>query len=682
MWSARKSKRPVGPPSASPQRCDWLLLGLAMDSFSIALSGLDAAFKGLDIIGNNVANATTEGFHRQRVEFVPACSVRVGDLILGGGVETAQISRLLDRFVEQQLIQQWSSSGQVSQELTVLRTVESAFGEISDQGTLGTAIDSFFAALSHLSSQPASTVYQDEVVNAGQALSNQFRISGEVLNRVDNDVLLEARSTVEQINVLINQIAELNGKIKNLELGGGQANDLRDQRDGRICKLAELVGIETVEREYGVVDVVVGAIPVVTAANPLELQVDLQAGGLLGLSAAGAQNWTTQVEGGRLAGLFALKNELLLNIRADLDSLAAAIIQQVNQYHVQGVGPDGSFTELCGWRMASENLADFDPPVSNGVVYIRVIDQTTGAISRYQIPVDASTDTLSSIADYIDNNITGLSASADLSRLRIQADPGYKFDFLPAVLPEPTASTLSGTASVAVSGLYTGSTNQTISCTVIGSGEVGNSDSLQIEVRDGSGQLLTTLNVGTGYATGDRLGIGDGVYLSLGRGTLNNGEGFEIEVLATTDTSGLLSAVGLNTFFSGRTAVDIGVCSDVADSVGRVAGSLGPDMTDNANILRMAALRDTALSGLDNLTYGQFYRHLVTQLGQQVAVKDTQQSSIEGITQNLVNQRSEISGVDINEQAAQMLVFERMFQAMAKYMGSVQTYYETLFNLL
>lgn len=652
-----------------------------MDSFSIGLSGLEAALKGLEIIGNNTANAATEGFHQQRVEFVPAYSVQIGDIILGGGVDVAEVSRVINNLLEQQIIQQKYLSGQISQELSTLRTVESAFGELASEGTLGTTIDAFFNALHDLSAHPDNGIYQAQVVNAAEALANQFQTIADFLTKLENQIVLEVQNTVDEVNTLINQIAELNDKIESFEITGGQANNLRDQRDQCAALLAELIGIQTLEREYGVVDVSVGGIPVVTGSDVLELEAALQAGGLIGISVAGAEDYKTEVQGGKLGGLFTLKNELLSDIHDDLDSLAAAIIQQINQYHVQGVGSEGSFTALGGWRMTSENLADFDPPVSDGTIYFRLTNESTGAVTRESITIDASTDTLSSIATDITNNITSLTATVDSSnRLLIQAS-GYKFDFLPAVLPSPTG--LTGTSSPTMSGIYTGTDNDTFRFTVVGTGSVGNG-TLQLQVKDnaGAGDLIATLDVGSGYAAGDRLHVADGIYISLSAGTLNDTETFDVEVFSDTDESGLLAAVGLNTFFSGGSASDIAVCSEISATPGRVATCLGPDMTDNTNAARMAGLRNEPVSSLNNLTVGEFYRGLVTQLGQDITIKDMQQSNIETVMQSLANQQNEVSGVDINEQAAQMLVFERMFQAMAKYISAAQLYYETLFTLL
>jgi flagellar hook-associated protein 1 FlgK len=382
-----------------------------------------------------------------------------------------------------------------------------------------------------------------------------------------------------------------------------------------------------------------------TSVNLLES--GLNENGKLGVTVVGAFNYNTDIQGGRLGGLLSLKNELIYDISEDLDDLASALIQQINQYHVEGVGSAGSFTDLAGWSMPDEDLADFDPPVVDGKIYIRVVNTSTGAVTRNEIDVDVSTDTLTTLATDI-TAITGLSASVASSSLRIQADANYEFDFLPAVLPLPTNSALTGSPpTISVSGIYTGTTNDTFTFTVAGTGSVGNG-TLQLEVRNGASELVTTLNVGSGYAAGDKLDIGNGINISLTTGDLNDSETFEVDAFSDTDISGVLAAVGLNTFFSGNSALDMAVCSDIANSPSRIATALGADMTDNTNALRMAGLKDQAISSLGNLTPNEFYRQLVTDVGQTVSVKEMQEDNIEIILQNLIEQQSEVSGYELS----------------------------------
>jgi len=653
-----------------------------MEGYSIGLSGLNAAQKALDVIGNNIANAATEGYHRQRIEMSPAYSSQQGSVLIGGGVEISGITRMIDSLLEQEILRQQSFSGQISREFTALRTIETTFGELSSEGGLSTAIDEFFNALQNLSAHPAEAIWQNQVITSAETLANQFRTLSECLSALETQIRLEAENTTAQINTMINQIAELNDNIERTEIIGAVANNLRDQRDQLINELSKLIAIETQEREYGVVDVSIAGLPAVVGAATAELEVGLREQGMLGLSMVGALNYDTDVQGGQLGGLITLKNSILAEIRNDLDSLANAIIQQVNKYHVQAVGSEGSFTELRGWQMASEDLADFEPPVTDGQIYIRVINTSTGQITRHEIDVNASTDSLTTIAADI-SAITGLTASVAESRLRIQSDANYKFDFLPCVLPEPTTSNLTGTSppNISVSGIYTGTENQTFTFTVIGTGMVGNGD-LQLEVRNGIGEVVTNLNVGSGYAAGDKLDIGNGIKVALGVGDLNAGDSFEIDAFANSDTTGVLAATGMNTFFSGSSAANMAVCSHISEAPGRIATSLGPDMTDNNNTLRLAGLKNESVSSLNEMTPVQFYHRLVTEISQQLFVKQTQQDNIEAIVHNLTSQQSEISGVNINDEAAQMLVFEQMFQAMAKYLNTIQSAILTIMEIV
>ena len=654
-----------------------------MDSFDIGISGLGAAQNGFDIIGNNIANAATDGYHRQRLELVPSYAAQVGSVLIGGGVDVAGVSRMIDTLLENEILRQQSSYGQVSKEVDMLRTIETAFGELSSEGGLNEAIDEFFNALQDLASNPNQSVWQNQVLTVAEAMANRFRTLDEFLTNLESQITLEAEQTIEEINNLIKTIAELNENIERQEIQSGQANNLRDKRDQCITELSKLVSVQTQEREYGVVDVSIAGIPVLTGTNAIELEVGFNENIGLGITVAGEYNYYTDIQGGRLGGLISLKNDIITDIHDDLNTLVSAIIQQVNQYHVQGAGSEGSFTELNGWTMVSEDLVDFNPPVTDGNIYIRVIDTNTGAVTRTAVPVDVSADSLTSLAADI-TAITGLTASVTDSKLHIQADAGYEFDFLPSVLPLPTDSDFTGTTSppdVSVSGIYTGSENQTFTFTVSGTGSVGNG-SIQITVTDGQGNTVTTLNVGSGYAAGDVLDAGNGIKIALGVGDLVDGNTFEVDAFARSDETGVLAAVGMNTFFSGRNASNIAVCSDISDTPGRIAVATGPDMADNTNALRLAGLRDQTVSDLDSLTPGEFYRRLVTDVGLDLSVRQVSQENIEVIVQNLANQQSEISGVDINDEAAKMLVFEQMFKAMAKYLNTVQSSLSTIMELL
>lgn len=661
-----------------------------MGNFSIGLSGLDASQRALDIIGNNVANAATPGYHKQRLNLAPAYSSQTHTVIIGGGVEAASVTRMVDNLLEKEILRQNSLVEQVSQEYTTLKTVENAFGELATEGGLNSAIDGLFNSFADLSNHVDEIVWQQQAVTSAESMASQFRTLGDFLSKLDTQITLEAENLIDEANILINQITDLNDDIERMELGGSAANNLRDERDQLVAELSAIVGVDIVERAYGVVDVEAGGVAVVIGTSATELEIGTTQDGSMGLGIAGSVNFTADIQGGRLGALISLKNDLVGGIRDDLDTLALALINQVNQSHVQGVGSAGSFTRLDGWPMVTETLADWEPPITDGKIYIRVTDTSTGDISRSEIdlasivPSDPLVGlTLSDVADEIDA-IAELNSWTDANGLHIeQSSADYEFDFIPAVLPEPTASTLTaGTPpSISVSGIYTGSENDTFTFTVSGAGSVGN-DSLELTVTDGGGQTVKVLNIGDGYAAGDILEVGNGIRIALSTGDFGAGDNFEVDAFYSTDTSGLLASAGMNTFFSGSGAEDIAVCSEIVNNPARVATSLGPEMTDNQNALRLAQLAEQSLSSLGDMSAGTYYRNLVADMGQQISLRQMRQENIEVIVQNLQNQKDEISGVDVNEEAAQLMIFQQMFQTMAKYMSVIQTTTENVMSII
>ena len=654
-----------------------------MDSFGIGISGLQASQRAFDIIGNNIANAATDGYHRQRLNLTPSYSSQVGTVLVGGGVDIAGVTRMIDGYLQKETFRQESSLEQISQELVTLRTVENSFQELSEEGGLSTVIDDFFNSLQDLSAHPTESIWQNQTLRAAETMAAKFRTLGDFLQKLKNQITLEAENTMEEINALADKIAEINHSIKGQEISGNKAYNLRDQRDQCITELSKLISVDTQSREYGVVDVSVSGTPIVTGTSAFELEIGLKDDVELGITVAGESNYNVEVYGGRLGGLLTLNNKLLYDIQNDLDNLATTIIQQINQCHVQGVGPDGSFDELTGWSMTSENLIDFDPPVSDGNIYLRVTDTVTGAVTRTPIAVDVSTDSLTTIAAAI-TAIPGVSASVYDSRLHIQADSNYTFDFLPSVLPRPTNSDFTGATSpptISVSGIYTGTKNQTFTFTVSGTDSIGNG-ALQITVTDGDGNTVTTLNAGSGYAAGDRLDLGNGIKIALSTGDLADGNTFEVDAFADADTSGVLAAAGINTFLSGNDASDITVCPDISTVPGRIATALSEDITNNINVLRMAALKNQAVDSLNSMTPGEYCRLLSTDIGQQISVRQIHQENIEAMVQNLINQQGEISGVNINDEAARLLIFEQMFKAMSKYLSTLQSSLATVMEII
>ena len=235
-----------------------------MSDYYIGLSGLAAAQRAFSIIGNNIANAATEGYHRQRLDLSPAFSQHPGETSFIGGVNIEGVTAMIDTLLEQEILRQQSSLATVSQESSTLSTIEAAFGEFAtEEGGLNTAIDNFFNSLENLSLNPEGNIWQNQLVSDAETMTSQFRTLGEFLNTLETQIKLQTEEIVNEVNSLVSQIAELNSQIERINIVGGETNSMSDQRDQCISKLSELVGLQTITRENGVVDVNIDGIPLV-----------------------------------------------------------------------------------------------------------------------------------------------------------------------------------------------------------------------------------------------------------------------------------------------------------------------------------------------------------------------------------------------------------------------------------
>ncbi|MCL2700313.1 MAG: flagellar hook-associated protein FlgK [Phycisphaerae bacterium] len=653
-----------------------------MFNYSIGLRGLQVAQRAIELIGTNLNNAATEGYHRQELaisplEFDPYFRITATPIDLNNGA-----LRKIDMLLEQELTRQQPQIGQVQMELSGLRSVQAALGNVGEAG-LANALGAYFDALNALAVDSYSGPLRQQVVGAAQSLAAQIRSVSTYVTDMRSHIEVQAKADIAQANVLIREIAALNDQINRVTTSGGNSNLLRDRRDQAINELGQYIDIQVNNRAQstGMVDVAAWGTPLVMGITYTELEVGTDESNRLGVSVKGASYYQTDVYGGSVGGLLSLANDLLPEVQNGLDALARELVTQMNRLHVQGVGTDGSFTSLTGQPVsADKTLGQWNLPVTDGVISVRVIGPD-GAVTWHEVAVDASADTVGSMAAKF-NALGGLTASVTNNVLVLSAETGYAFDFLPALSAEPTASTLTGTSEASVSGLYTGGANQTYRAVVVGGGEVGVSENLAVEVYDGSGALVKRMSVGQGYVAGDAVEVHDGIFMSFSVGTLHAGETFDVRAVADSDTSGFLAAAGLNTFFQGDSAATIDVRAEIIGDPRRFAVSRGGEGLDNENLLRMADLARQELAGLDGLTPQEYFRRLTVSVGQSVAVRETRAAALENVRMQLIMQRDAVSGVDMNEESAKLMMFERMFQAMSRFIATQDRAMQSLLEVI
>ncbi len=651
--------------------------------FQIGLSGLRVAQQAIDLVGTNIANVSTEGYHRQEILVEP----RATNPLMGvpiGGAEVSRYRRTVDTLLESEILSQQPQYGQVTQELMTLEALQGSFGTL-DSESLSTVLNRFFGAVRELATDPFSQALREQAVWAADAVARDFRHLGGVLDDLDTQIVVEARNTGDRINALTEQIAELNAETQMILMRGGNANLSIDRRDQAIVELAELidVSVQHAGDGNGLVNVSIPGAPVVMGTRSVPVEVVPLPDRQLALKTGTSSIRDTEIRGGKLGGLFALRNELLAGVRSDLDGLATTLIREVNRLHVQGVGSAGSFDGLAGIRVSDPTgaIEAWNGDVTAGTIHLRLI-APDGSVTRHTVTIDPTTDTLETVAAALDAlDPAHLSASVVDARLRLESRLGYRFDFLPA--PALTlGAPWTGTSTAEASGVYTGPANDTLTFTVQGGGDVGVDEGLTIEVRNGAGAVVTTLAVGAGYAAGDRIDVYEGLSVAFDPGALVAGEQFSVEVLANSDPTGFLAAAGMNTLFSGTRAADMTLRQDILDDPRRLATALGAEQSDNNVARTIGAMGEAQFADLGDASATDAFRLIVTTVGQQIAIRQARKDALVNVLQQLENQRDAISGVDINEEATNLLLFERMFQAMAKVLGTQQNAMQALMDIL
>jgi len=415
--------------------------------FGSGLRALSAARLGMQTAGNNIANANTVGYSRQRVSLSAALPYQVGaGFQIGSGVEVNGIFGVVDEGLQRRIQMQQGLVGGAEVDHLRYQEIEGILAE--PDGGLSESLRGLFGAIGSLQTDPADRALRGGVVQAGSALSQDFRLMASRLGDLSGSTFDEVRGLVREVNAHAEAIAELNRQIVSLESNGSLANDLRDTRGQHIQEIGKLLDTRAIERATGSVDLLVGGHLLVAGGESSELAVGKGAGGLTRVT-AGKTATATTIREGRIAALLRQEQQGVPEIVGRIDELARNTILEINRLHSTGMPRSGPFRTMTsnygagdtnGTGNAGDELlsqAGFEFDVADGALYIAVSRLDGDEMARTRIDIDADAMTLQDVAAAI-TAIDHLAASIDpTGRLRINADSGYGFDFSTRIDPNP-----------------------------------------------------------------------------------------------------------------------------------------------------------------------------------------------------------------------------------------------------
>lgn len=320
----------------------------AFSGIEIGRRSLFAHQQALDITGHNIANANTEGYSRQVVRLTettpfapPSFSRPKIPGMIGTGVQVMSIERMKNLFIEEEIRVETSALGEWQTRRDLLSEVELIMSEPSDTG-LRSVMDEFWTSLEDLAVNADQGSARSLVAERGAALADVFRhMYGQLSDQqtaINNSVAVK----VDEVNQLVNQIANLNDQIVKAAAAGLQPNDLKDQRDLLIRNLSRIVDVQLVEGPLGDVSVTAGGTLLVDGIQARYLTAVPDPGNFNYYEVRFASTTSVvNISGGELKGLLEMRDTVIAGYKDDLNTLAAEIITRFNAQHQAGYDLNG-----------------------------------------------------------------------------------------------------------------------------------------------------------------------------------------------------------------------------------------------------------------------------------------------------------------------------------------------------
>lgn len=339
----------------------------------------------LQTTAHNIANKSTEGYSRQRVELQTNQPIGEGKLRIGMGARAGVVTRTNNSYLEKQLEHEGNQSGFLDARSEMLGRVEQVYNEQVNKG-LNHSIGAFFNSFRELSNNPESLATRTQVKETAIGMTNDFKKIHEQLTGIQNDADFQMRTKVEQINQITKEIANLNEKIQSVEIGGATANDERDRRDVLIKDLSQKINIRYAEsKKDGQLTITAGNTAVlVSGFSQRDLIVSetpakgsKREGGLDILYKATESgtpiNITKQITGGEIGGILEVRDGIIGGLKDNTDEIAYSLATEVNRAHIQGYDRNGRTGNLL-----------FDQPTNakDAALYMKVSDGVANDVSR------------------------------------------------------------------------------------------------------------------------------------------------------------------------------------------------------------------------------------------------------------------------------------------------------------
>jgi flagellar hook-associated protein 1 FlgK len=632
------------------------------DILNIGTSALLSIQRAISTTGHNIANVNTDGYSRQRVDFDTLPPQIRGGSYVGTGVTADGVERVYDQFLSDEVGVRTSSHASYDAYAGFAGRLDNV---LADPATgLGPSLEGFFNSMQDVANNPGSLPERQVMLGQAQSLSDRFHYLDGSLRDVNAQVNARIESTVTDINSLAANLADLNEQIvrATATAGGASPNDLLDQRDRLLHQLSEKIGVTTMDNGDGAINVMVGsgqslvvgatAGKLQTLANPYDAsRTEVGVAGLGG----SAIDIGRFIRGGELEGILNFREQMLDPARNQLGLVAMGLTDSFNAQHHLG-------TDLNGIEGG-----DFFQPIAplsaahranagSATVAVTLNDASALTGNEYEMHYDGSqwllTDQTTQATqigsgpfaiDGLTIAVSGSPANGDRFLVQATRQGATGFD-VALTRAEDFAAAMPVRSQAAPAN--------------IGSGAVDNLSLSSTANLPLATALTLTFNA-------DALGAGIPGYDVTGMA------GGPIAYDPATDRGGKTVTLGdFDMTLSGApVAGDTLILENNTNGTG-----------DNRNALAMVDLQTREILNNGNASYQDMYSSLIADVAVKTRQADNGAASESVLLAQSIEARDSVSGVNLDEEAANLIQLQQAYQAAAQIISVANTVFQSLLD--
>ena len=641
---------------------------------NIGLTGLNAAQVQLNTTSHNITNAATPSFTRQQAIQSTNDPLFTGVGFFGQGTRVDSIKRQYSEFLQNNVLSADNRRAEYAAYSAQISQVNNLLADPT--AGLSPALQEFFAGVQEVAANPTSIPARQALISSGQSFVARFQAMDTRLNEIRDGVEGQIASSVDLINTLAGQIGELNQRIVVAQAAGPTvpANDLLDQRDQLVLELNQLIKTSTVIERDGQMSVFIGS------GQPLVLGLDVSRLGVVATPDDPARSSIALIapngvainlpekllNGGELGGLLAFRRESLDVTRDQLNRIARQFAEIFNEQHSKGVTLEG----VLGGDFFKLDMVFSDGGSMAIAPEVTIANDNLLTNDRYRVVYD-NTDPAGFVMTRLSDNVQINPADVGLS----------------IALPPPPAVLPNGSSYLVVP-LRNAARDISVAVQQPRDVAAGSPVSVSTPLTNGGNGTVEDIQVASTASFASSYPFFADFAVSYNGGQLNVAGPYTIDppppanFNPVNDASGKVFTVSL----AGEPVFSFKFSGTPADGAVFNFSPTEEGLADNRNMVALGALQTTRTmlvdaSGSPTVTFQSAYTQIVTQTGNKGREVQTGMQVQETLLRQSKDARDALSGVNLDEEAANLLRYQQAYQAAGRVMSIAQRLFDEIVSL-